>query len=75
MKFMYFPLPALPATLEERRTQRPVAYQTERWQRMFEELVELARMAEDLGFEAFIFPEHHLATEGLEVGSIPQLST
>jgi alkanesulfonate monooxygenase SsuD/methylene tetrahydromethanopterin reductase-like flavin-dependent oxidoreductase (luciferase family) len=74
MKFMYFPLPALPATIDERRKMRPIAYHTDRWQRMFQELVELARMAEDLGFEAFIFPEHHLATEGLEVGSIPQLS-
>jgi alkanesulfonate monooxygenase SsuD/methylene tetrahydromethanopterin reductase-like flavin-dependent oxidoreductase (luciferase family) len=74
MKFMYFPLPALPATLEDRRRERPVAYRTERWQKMFEEVVELARMAEDLGFEAITFPEHHLATEGLEIGSIPLLS-
>jgi alkanesulfonate monooxygenase SsuD/methylene tetrahydromethanopterin reductase-like flavin-dependent oxidoreductase (luciferase family) len=54
MKFMYFPLPALPATLEDRRRERPVAYRTERWQKMFEEVVELARMAEDLGFEAIV---------------------
>ena len=73
MKFIYFPLPALPATLEERRRERPIAYKTERWQKMFDELVELARMCEDLGFEAFSLPEHHLHTEGLEVGSVPQL--
>src|SRR6266511_3152474 len=74
MKFIYFPLPALPATLEDRRRERPIAYRTERWQQMFDEVVELARMAEDLGFEAVTFPEHHLATEGLEIGSIPLLS-
>jgi alkanesulfonate monooxygenase SsuD/methylene tetrahydromethanopterin reductase-like flavin-dependent oxidoreductase (luciferase family) len=74
MKFMYFPLPALPGTLEDRRRERPIAYRTERWQKMFDEVVELARIAEDLGFEAITFPEHHLATEGLEIGSIPLLT-
>src|SRR2546428_8670306 len=74
MKFIYFPLPALPATIEDRRRERPIAYRTERWQQMLDEVVELARMAEDLGFEAITFPEHHLATEGLEIGSIPLLS-
>src|ERR1051325_5835476 len=74
MKFMYFPLPALPATLEERRRERPIAYRTEGWQKMFDEEVEVARMAEDLGFEVITFPEHHLATEGLEIGSVPLLS-
>ncbi len=73
MKFMYFPLPALPATIEERRNLRPIAYKSERWGRMFKELVELARMAEDLGFDSMCFPEHHLGTEGLEIGSVPQL--
>ena len=74
MKFIYFPLPALPATLEDRRRERPIAYRTERWQKMFGEVVELARMAEDLGFEAITFPEHHLATEGLEIGSDGRLA-
>ncbi len=74
MKFIYFPLPTLPATLEERRRERPIGYRTERWQKMLDELVELARMAEDLGFEGMSFPEHHLHTEGLEMGSVPSLS-
>ena len=73
MKFIYFPLPALPGTLEDRRRERPIGYRTERWQMMFDELVELARMCEDMGFEAFCFPEHHLHTEGLEVGGPPLL--
>ena len=73
MKFMYFLPPALPATIDERRRLRPIAHRTEYFQRMFEEIVELARMAEDLGFEAMAFPEHHLHTEGWEMGGLPTL--
>src|SRR4051812_48470818 len=67
-------LPTLPGTLEDRARERPMGYRTERWQQMFAEMVELTRMAEDLGFDVVSFPEHHLHTEGMEVGSIPQLS-
>src|SRR6266851_4878825 len=74
MKSMYFFLPTLPATLEERRSQRPIANQTERWQRMIEEVVELAQLAEEVGFDAVCFPEHHLHSEGLEIGSLPTLT-
>ena len=74
MKFIIGPLlPALPATLEEREKLRPISHRTERWQQMFKEILELARMADDLGFEAFTCAEHHLCTEGLEVGSVPSL--
>ena len=51
MKFMLFLLPSIPATLEERRALRPIAAHSDRWQAMFEEVVELARFAEELGFE------------------------
>ncbi len=70
MKFIYFPLPAIPATLDDRLREKPIAHRTERWQKMFGEVVELAKMAEDLGFESICFPEHHLATEGLEIGGL-----
>ncbi|MGH8012055.1 MAG: LLM class flavin-dependent oxidoreductase [Candidatus Binataceae bacterium] len=73
MKFMFFCLPTLPGTLAERRELRPIANQTERWQRMFEEVVALARRAEELGFDAMGFPEHHLHSEGLEMGGLPTL--
>ncbi len=73
MKFMLLFTPTLPATLDERRRLRPIAHHTERYQRMFEEVIELSRMAEDMGVEAIAFPEHHLHTEGLEVGSLPTL--
>ncbi|HXR35866.1 MAG TPA: LLM class flavin-dependent oxidoreductase, partial [Candidatus Binataceae bacterium] len=63
-----------PATLEERRTLRPIANRTERWQRMIEEVVEIAQLAEEVGFDAVCFPEHHLHSEGLEMGSLPLLT-
>ncbi|MBV8771969.1 MAG: LLM class flavin-dependent oxidoreductase [Deltaproteobacteria bacterium] len=74
MKFMYFFLPTLPATFEERRKLRPIAKDRERWQRMIEEVTELARLAEDVGFDAVTFPEHHLHSEGIELGSLPVLT-
>ncbi len=72
MKFMLFLLPTIPATLAERKRLRPIASHTERWQAMFEEVVELVRLAEDLGFDAVAFPEHHLHSEGFEVGGPPE---
>lgn len=72
MKFMLFLLPTIPASLAERKKLRPIANHTERWQMMFEEVVELTRLAEDLGFDAIAFPEHHLHSEGFEVGGPPE---
>ena len=74
MKFMYFFLPSIPATMEERRELRPIASRTDRWQRMFQEVVEIAQLAEEVGFDAVCFPEHHLHSEGLEMGSLPVLT-
>jgi alkanesulfonate monooxygenase SsuD/methylene tetrahydromethanopterin reductase-like flavin-dependent oxidoreductase (luciferase family) len=73
MKFIYFMPPALPATVNERRSLRPIAHRTDYFQRMLDEVVELAQMAEELGFEAVAFPEHHLHTEGMEMGGLPTL--
>ena len=74
MKFMFFFYPALAATLEERKRMRPIARHTEPWQKMFAAVAELSCMAEDLGFYAVTFPEHHLHTEGAEMGSLPVLT-
>src|SRR5882672_6500400 len=73
MKFMLFLLPTIPATLAERKKLRPIANSTDRWQLMLEEVIELVRLAEDLGFAAVAFPEHHLHSEGFEVGGPPEL--
>ncbi|HKV55299.1 MAG TPA: LLM class flavin-dependent oxidoreductase [Candidatus Binataceae bacterium] len=73
MKFMYFFLPTLPASTDERRANRPIGNRTEYWQRMIDEVVDVARLAEDSGFDAVCFPEHHLHSEGLEIGGLPTL--
>jgi alkanesulfonate monooxygenase SsuD/methylene tetrahydromethanopterin reductase-like flavin-dependent oxidoreductase (luciferase family) len=73
MKFLLFFLPAIPATLEERVQMRPIAHRTDKFQEMIEEVTKLAQLAEEVGFEAIGFPEHHLHTEGLEMGSLPLL--
>ncbi len=74
MKFMYFFLPSLPATLQERKKLRPIAMHPERWQQMIEEVTELSQFAEEVGFDAVAFPEHHLHSEGIEMGSLPVLT-
>jgi alkanesulfonate monooxygenase SsuD/methylene tetrahydromethanopterin reductase-like flavin-dependent oxidoreductase (luciferase family) len=74
MKFMFFFLPTIPATLEERRKLRPIAHRPERWQQMIDEVVEVSRLAEDVGFDGVCFPEHHLHSEGIEMGSLPVLT-
>ena len=74
MKFMFFVLPTLPATLAERKALRPIAMHQERWDAMIEEVVELAQLAEEVGFDGFCFPEHHLHSEGVEMGSLPVLT-
>lgn len=74
MKFMFFFYPAIPATLDEREAERPIAARSDRFQAMLEEIVELSKFAEDLGFAAVTFPEHHLHTEGGEMGSVPGLT-
>ncbi len=74
MKFLFFFLPTIPATLDERRKLRPIANRTEYFQKMIDEVVEMSRLAEDVGFDAVAFPEHHLHGEGLEMGSLPVLT-
>jgi len=72
MKFILFLLPTLPGSLTERKRLRPLAGRTDRWQAMIEEVVELAQLAEEVGFDAVAFPEHHLHSEGFEVGGPPE---
>ncbi|MGE0486439.1 MAG: LLM class flavin-dependent oxidoreductase [Gammaproteobacteria bacterium] len=71
---MYFFYPAIPATMAERETLRPIAANNDYFQRMLDEVIELSQFAEELGFSAVSFPEHHLHTEGSEMGSVPALT-
>jgi alkanesulfonate monooxygenase SsuD/methylene tetrahydromethanopterin reductase-like flavin-dependent oxidoreductase (luciferase family) len=59
MKFMFFMLPTIPATLAERKELRPIAMRQDRWDRMLEEITELSQLAEEVGFDGVCFPEHH----------------
>lgn len=74
MKFMFFLYPAIPVSIADRERLRPVARSTELFQKMLEEVVELSQFCEELGFDAVTFPEHHLHTEGGEMGSLPVLT-
>lgn len=71
MKFMLHINPVVPASPEERERLRPIAHRSEKIQQMLQEMVELARMAEDLGFTVVTFSEHHFYTEGMEAGATP----
>ncbi len=71
MKFMLHLNPVVPASPDERERLRPIAHRTEKIQQMLQEMVELAQMAEELGFEIVTYSEHHFYTEGMEAGATP----
>ena len=55
----------VPATNEERVALRPIARNTEKYQQMLRELEEMVVCADELGYDSFSVPEHHLHNEGL----------
>ena len=71
MKFLLFMLPAVPATLEERRRLRPISRNNDRYQQMLDEVRTLVMLAEDVGFDVFATTEHHFHSEGLEMSVAP----
>jgi len=71
MKFMLHINPTVPASPEERERLRPIAHRTDKTQQLLDEMLELTRMAEDLGFDIVTYSEHHFYTEGLEAGATP----
>jgi alkanesulfonate monooxygenase SsuD/methylene tetrahydromethanopterin reductase-like flavin-dependent oxidoreductase (luciferase family) len=71
MKFMLHINPVVPATPEERERLRPIAHRTEKIQQMLGEMVGLAQLAEQLGFDIVTYSEHHFYTEGMEAGATP----
>ena len=71
MKFMLHIVPTVPASPIERERLRPIAHRTEKIQQMLDEMVELAELAEETGFTAVTYSEHHFYTEGLEAGGTP----
>jgi alkanesulfonate monooxygenase SsuD/methylene tetrahydromethanopterin reductase-like flavin-dependent oxidoreductase (luciferase family) len=69
MKTLLMSTAAVPVTVEERSSRRPVARDVELYQDMLRKYEESARLADELGFDGFGSTEHHLQTEGGE--SIP----
>src|ERR1700690_1595659 len=49
------------------------ATRPELYQRMLKELTELVKLADDLGYDAVAFTEHHFHIEGFEVSNNPVL--
>lgn len=73
MKFMFFVLPTVPATLEDRKRLRPIGRNNERYQQMLDELRKLAVLADDAGFDVMATTEHHFHSEGYETSVAPLL--
>lgn len=73
MKLDLFAMPTIPSTNEERGQLRPIGRNTERYQRMLDELRQLCILADELGVDAFSTTEHHFHTEGGEVSVNPVL--
>lgn len=71
MKFILHLGPVVPASPEERERLRPIAHRTDKIQRMLEEMVELAQLAEEVGFEILTYSEHQFFSDGLIAGSNP----
>lgn len=71
MKFNVFMTPSIPATDEEREELRPIGRNRERYQAMLTEIRELSQLAEDVGFDAISFSEHHFHSEGFEASVAP----
>lgn len=59
MKFILHMGPAVPATMEERERLRPIAHRTDKIQQMLDEMVEVAQLAEETGFDILTYSEHH----------------
>lgn len=66
LKTLLMSTAAVPVTLEERKSLRPVARDVALYQRMLHRYEQTAMLADELGFDGFGSTEHHLQTEGGE---------
>ncbi len=73
MRFALFILPTIPATLQERAELRPIARKRDRYQRMLQEVRDIAVLADEIGIELLCTTEHHFHSEGYEVSVAPLL--
>lgn len=71
MKFILHLGPIVPATPTEREQLRPISHRTDRIQLMLDEMVAIAQLAEDLGFDILTYSEHHFFSDGMIAGANP----
>ena len=71
MKFILHIGPVIPASPAEREELRPIFHRTDKVQLMLDEMVELAQLAEDCGFEILTYSEHHFFSDGFIAGANP----
>ena len=71
MKFILHLGPVVPASPTEREQLRPIAHRTDKIQLMLNEMVELAQLAEEVGFDILTYSEHQFFSDGLIAGSNP----
>ena len=71
MKFILHIGPVIPASTNEREELRPIFHRTDKVQLMLNEMIELARLAEDSGFDMMTYSEHHFFSDGLIAGANP----
>src|SRR3954451_10068720 len=63
--------PQVPATRDERVEQRPLGRDAERYQDVIREMPTIVRAADELGLWGISSIEHHVHSEGYEVGPNP----
>ncbi len=71
MKFVLHLGPVIPASPAEREELRPIAHRTDKVQLMLDEMVELAQLAEESGFDILTYSEHHFFSDGFIAGANP----
>ena len=65
MKFILHIGPVVPASTSEREELRPIFHRTDKVQLMLGEMIEMAKLVEDCGFDVLTYSEHHFFQMGL----------
>ena len=71
MKFILHIGPVVPASTSEREELRPIFHRTDKVQLMLGEMIEMAKLAEDCGFDVLTYSEHHFFSDGFIAGANP----